>query len=150
MNHNRQVAGNIASIKADVEASTTQADLVEVIRAVENHPGPLDYNDRPMRLLQWGLIALSAICLAIAFIEGFLYGSVESEVFYRVQQLIYFAFSFSSFWIPPLIAFFIALRLEERGLHLPLPAAPARIAAITVLGDCWRWCPCGTTFTGCC
>lgn len=134
MHHNRQVAKNIATIQADVEAASTQADLIQVIRTVENHPGPLDYNDRPLRVLQWGLMAFATACLAISLLSSFFYGSAYGFLFYPVQESIFIVFNFSSYWMPPLVALFVARQLEERGLHLPLPVPAARIAAITVLG----------------
>jgi len=118
MSHNKQVAANIERIKADVEAATTQNQLIQVITSVKNHPGPLDYDDRLPRGGMWALIAL--------FVYGNLLNYTRIGFHSSLERMIFSVVDNSPYWIPALVAFMVARRLEQRGLHLPVPQFLAR------------------------
>lgn len=124
MSHNRKVKQNIAQLEADVAAADSQEALVKVVRSVADHPGPLDYRDGPW----WGLFGLLMAVTLFVMVANVLYGYMG--VFDLVAGNM-------SYWILPLLGFFLARRLERQKRWLPLPnmlAKPkVRIGVITLL-----------------
>ncbi|BDY05187.1 DUF3137 domain-containing protein [Ferrimonas sp. YFM] len=118
MSHNKQVTANIKQIKADVEAATTQDQLIQVITSVKNHPGPLNYDDRLPSGMMWALTALSVYGMLLNYIYGGSHSSLARIMFAVVDN--------SAYWVPALVAFAVARRLENKGQHLPLPQFLAR------------------------
>jgi len=113
MRHNKQVAANIDAIRADVEAATSQADLIRVIRSVENHPGPLDYDDRIAATIKWLLLFIGTMGLYLtASTSGF-----HGEIGFFLE----IAMHFSRAWVPATGVVLLAIKLEKKGKVLPLP-----------------------------
>ncbi|BDY05188.1 DUF3137 domain-containing protein [Ferrimonas sp. YFM] len=113
MRHNKQVAANIDAIKADVEAATSQADLIRVIRSVQNHPGPLDYDDRIAATIKWLLLFAGTMGLYLTASSGGFHGDIGF--------FLDLAMNFSSAWVPAIGVVLLAKRLEKKGKVLPLP-----------------------------
>ncbi|ADN77704.1 conserved hypothetical protein [Ferrimonas balearica DSM 9799] len=124
MGHNKQVKENIAQLKADVESADSQETLVKVVRSVADHPGPLDYRDGPW----WCLLGVLMAVTVFVMVANVLYGYMG--VFDLVAGNM-------SYWILPLLGFFLARRLERQKRWLPLPKMLAkpkiRIGVITLL-----------------
>ncbi|TKB56602.1 DUF3137 domain-containing protein [Ferrimonas aestuarii] len=113
MRHNKKVTENIDAIKADVEAATSQADLIQVIRSVQNHPGPLDYNDRIVATIKWLVL--------FAGIMGLYFNGASGGFYGDIGMFLDIAMNFSSAWVPAIGAVLIAKNLERKGKMLPLP-----------------------------
>lgn len=130
MRHNQQVADNIRRISDQVDAAKTQDDLVAVITNVGQHPGPLDYNDRPNYIVATVLSLTVLYCLFVAFVSPvhYLIGSAIVDIVF--QGIIIY----SVLWMPALINLYLAIRLDNwavsrLNLDKLLPKAELRFAA---------------------
>ncbi|KKA45571.1 DUF3137 domain-containing protein [Salinivibrio sp. KP-1] len=130
MRHNRKVSENIKELEAELNAAKSQEDLVTFIRKVESHPGPLDYDDRPIRVFlgAWVLLLIYTIFLfgapapfKLVFDLPYIDDVLQTVVFY------------SSAWVPATINCYLAKRLDkwtckEFGLDKLLPNPDHRFA----------------------
>ncbi|EGU33823.1 hypothetical protein VIBRN418_15963 [Vibrio sp. N418] len=91
MHQNRLVTENIAKLRQDVKAATTQDHLLAVIKDVEQHVGPLDYKDPIMHGLKWFLIAANVL----GFLFIFLRLGYEWADFVAIYLI-----DWSSVWLP--------------------------------------------------
>lgn len=127
--HNSQVTANIADIKAHVEKATSQDELVTLIREVQNHSGPLDYDDTHYRLYTWAHLIIG-ILIPICILFSDVLGIAVAPVFW--------VSSYSSFWLPLWSLYILWAVLDDRNKRLPLPkvfdASWARIAVLGALG----------------
>ncbi|MFC3153455.1 DUF3137 domain-containing protein [Litoribrevibacter euphylliae] len=126
--HNSQVTANIAEINARVEKATSQDELVTLIRDVENHSGPLDYDDTHYRIYTWAHLILGILIPICIFFWGFLGAAVTP---------VYWVIHYSSFWLPLWSLYILWAVLDDRNKRLPLPTifdtSWARIAVLGVL-----------------
>lgn len=113
--HNSQVTANIADIKARVESANSQDELVSIIQDVENHTGPLDYDDTPYRIYCWLHLSMVVLML-LEFFLAYRLGSM-GIIFLPVSWFI----GFSSLWLPAVSLYVLWTLLDDRNIRLPLP-----------------------------
>lgn len=112
MRHNKQVSEHIKQIKADVESSQTEADLIEVIASVKSHPGPLDYNDRQASIIVWALTYLCTCGIMTNYFADGFRSSLTKMIFNGIDGSVY--------WLPAAITIALVRHLEHRGKRLPV------------------------------
>ncbi|UTZ24654.1 hypothetical protein [Vibrio campbellii] len=112
MNHNKRVKANIEQIKANVEAATTEAQLIEIVESIKHHPGPLDYNDKLPRILMWLLLAFSSYGILVYYVYPQFTSSLVHLVFDVIESSVY--------WLPTISAPLLVTYLERQGKRVPL------------------------------
>ena len=106
MRYNQQVSTNIAQLKEKIEAATCQQDLVRTIRSLENHPGPLDYNDKLWVVISMLFLGLGGLTLFSIFSRSLPY---EFDYWLRVVLI------YSQYWLPLVATVLWQLWREEQG-----------------------------------
>ncbi|MEZ9595910.1 DUF3137 domain-containing protein [Shewanella sp. 10N.261.52.F9] len=111
MQHNQKVAQHIAKLRSDVDAATSQDDLLEVITQVKHHPGPLDYRDKITHSVKWLLISACVLCIFFIFMRLW---------YQQVEPLAKLVIDDSCYWLPVALSTLLASFCHERG-WLPVP-----------------------------
>lgn len=109
MRHNQKVAENIRKLSEKVEAAKSQDDLVNLIHQVDQHPGPLDYDDRNTYILL-GVWALTLLYIAFTFFIadfGYLLGLPV------IDHIFDFIIVYSALWMPAVINLYLAIYLDK-------------------------------------
>ncbi|GIU34621.1 DUF3137 domain-containing protein [Shewanella schlegeliana] len=124
MQHNRLVAQHIDKLRKDVDAATSQDELLEVITQVKHHPGPLDYRDKITHGIKWLLVTASVLCIILIFMR---LGYDEIEM---LAKLI---IDDSCYWLPVALSTLLVSFCHERGwLPVPMPVNFALLVAAMV------------------
>lgn len=111
MQHNQIVAKHIAKLRSDVDAATSQDDLLDIITQVKNHQGPLDYRDKITHGIKWLLISASVLSIVLIFMR---------LGYEQVEPLAKLVIDYSCYWFPVALSSLLVSFCHERG-WLPLP-----------------------------
>ncbi|WP_299803228.1 DUF3137 domain-containing protein [uncultured Shewanella sp.] len=111
MQHNQIVAKHIAKLRSDVDAASSQDDLLEVITQVKHHPGPLDYRDKITHGIKWLLISASVLCIVFIFMRLW---------YEQIEPLAKLVIDDSCYWLPVALSTLLVSLCHERG-WLPVP-----------------------------
>ncbi|MCG9730882.1 DUF3137 domain-containing protein [Shewanella sp. Isolate13] len=124
MQHNQIVAQHIAKLRSDVDAATSQSDLLEVINQVKHHPGPLDYRDKITHAIKWLLVSASVLCIVFIFMRLW---------YEQVEPLAKLVIDYSCYWLPVALSTLLVSFCHERGwLPVPMPVNFALLVAAMV------------------
>lgn len=124
MQHNQIVAQHIAKLRSDVDAATSQDDLLEVINQVKHHPGPLDYRDKITHSIKWLLVSASVLCILFIFMRLW---------YEQVEPLAKLVIDYSCYWLPVALSTLLVSFCHERGwMPVPMPINFALLVAAMV------------------
>lgn len=110
--YNAKVSHNIEQIKQDIEKAGSQDELVEVIKQVASHPGPLDYQDNLYRIFCGLSLSLALVSLVLNFFGFELPDALVSVMGMYMES--------SVFWYPIIGFITLGYWLEDKGWKLPL------------------------------
>ena len=123
MQHNQKVAQHIAKLRSDVDAATSQDDLLEVITQVKHHPGPLDYRDKITESVKWLLASACVLCIVFIFMRLW---------YEQVEPLAQLVIDDSCYWLPVALSTLLASFFHERG-WLPVPMVVSFTLLVAVM-----------------